>query len=74
MKKPTYLELLRRGKGLSIANLARETGMSGGLIAQVEGRHRKAYPKLRKALVKFLGVEEETIFDAEGFAKTLRRR
>lgn len=74
MKKPSRLELVRRGKALTLKQLAEKVGVGEGLVAQVEGKHRRAYPKLRTELAKVLGVDEQRLFDEEGFVKTLRRR
>lgn len=74
MKQPTYLELLRRGRGLTLDVLAEKIAIHPTMIGQVEGLHRRCYPKLRKALANALGVEEEKLFDKEGFAKVLKRR
>ncbi|MEW6188852.1 MAG: helix-turn-helix transcriptional regulator [Actinomycetota bacterium] len=74
VKKITRMELLRRGRGYSLESLSRKLGVSPGLVAQIEGRHRKAYPKIRESLSIALGVEECELFDRESFAKIARGR
>ena len=74
IKKATYLEFVRRTKELTQQDLAKRVNVHPSAIAQIEGRHRRSWSRIRRALTDVLGVKEEKLFDKEGFAKTLRRR
>lgn len=73
-KPLTRIELLRRGKEISQEALADAIGVAPCMIAHIEGRDRRTYPKLKRALASALRVTEEEIFDSENFAKIVRRR
>lgn len=63
----TKLELLRRTSGLSQAALARETGIHPTAIVQVERGHRKPWPKFRAKIAIGLNVDENELFDVNGW-------
>ena len=69
MKKLTRMEVLRRSKRLTNQLLAERLGVSPGLVALVEGRHMRCYPKSRKAISETLGVDQAELFGAESFAR-----
>jgi putative transcriptional regulator len=68
----TKLEYVRREAGLSQVKLAKRIGISSTAIVQVERGHRKCWPKLRKQLARILEVEEENLFDEEGWPKKVK--
>jgi len=74
VKQVTKMELLRRRLGFTHSNLSRELGVSSGLIAQVEGRHMRCYPKLRRAISEALDISEHELFDSDNFAQLIKRK
>ncbi|MBE3563855.1 MAG: helix-turn-helix transcriptional regulator [Hydrogenibacillus schlegelii] len=63
----TRLALIRRSQGIAQVELARRSGVSASVIAQVERGDRRAYPKLRRNLSEALGVPVEALFDSDGW-------
>ncbi|WP_182480455.1 helix-turn-helix domain-containing protein [Peribacillus asahii] len=67
----TLIEYLRKEKGLSQIQLSRELNINSSAIAQLENEYRKSWPKLRKQLSLFFGVEESCLFDTDGWPKKI---
>ncbi|GGK31718.1 hypothetical protein GCM10010965_25710 [Caldalkalibacillus thermarum] len=67
----TKLEYLRRMRGISQKELAENLGISPTIIVQIERHHRAAYPKLRKNVSLYFGIEEDRLFDERGWAKPM---
>lgn len=66
------IEYIRRNKGLTQTEVAEQIGFKNSTpIVQVERGNRKPWPKIRKALAEFYGVDEQTLFDADGWPKKL---
>jgi transcriptional regulator with XRE-family HTH domain len=55
----------REALHLSQVKLSIMCGVSNGMISEVELGKREAWPRLRKALAKALGCNEEEIFPKE---------
>ena len=70
MKTLTVLELLRRTQSLSCEHLAKKLGVTTSSITQIEGRHRRSWPRIRGFIARELCVSESELFDLEGFART----
>lgn len=47
---------LRKNRGMTQADLAKECGVSRALIAMIEAGHVRPYPKIRRAIAEALGV------------------
>lgn len=58
----TEHERLRRLRGLSVTEQARETGFSHAYVSMVEGGQLKASERYRAAAARVLRVPEATLF------------
>jgi putative transcriptional regulator len=67
----TVLEVIRRNNGISQTELGRQIGINPTSIAQIERGHRKSWPKLRKQLSETLGIDENLLFDEQGWPKKI---
>ncbi|WP_176544317.1 helix-turn-helix domain-containing protein [Priestia megaterium] len=65
----TFIEYLRKDKGMSQVQLSRELKINSTAIAQLEKGYRKSWPKLREQLSKILDVKEDVLFDEEGWPR-----
>lgn len=58
----TEHERLRRLRGLSVTDMARETGFSHGYVSMVEGGQERGSARYRAAATRVLGVPEGMVF------------
>ncbi|GGJ03034.1 hypothetical protein GCM10010885_10400 [Alicyclobacillus cellulosilyticus] len=63
----TRIELIRRMKGLTQTQVAKELGISPSIVSHVERRRRYPYPKIRQAMATIYGVPEAALFDQDGW-------
>jgi transcriptional regulator with XRE-family HTH domain len=61
-KVMSQLKAVREALGLSLRQVAKETGVSHSLIARVEKHPDLLYPKLRQKLSAALGISEGKLF------------
>ena len=59
------LRAARLEKELTVAELARRTGLHPTVIFELESGRRKAYPKYKKLLSEVLGVPSTQLFGSE---------
>ncbi|OPX92335.1 MAG: hypothetical protein A4E53_00557 [Pelotomaculum sp. PtaB.Bin104] len=64
----TVLEVLRKEKNLTGAELSRRMGYNQRALSPVERRTARAWPALRRKVAATLNVNESSLFDGEGFA------
>lgn len=57
------LELIRRKKGWTQKELTQRSGVSNGVICNLEKGRVYPYPGWKRKLAAALGVEESTLFD-----------
>ena len=65
----TRLKQLRRELGLTLLKVNLGSKMRETVIASIENRRCKAYPKQRVALAAFYGLPEGELFSKDGFAR-----
>ncbi|CAB3391660.1 helix-turn-helix transcriptional regulator [Kyrpidia spormannii] len=63
----TRMEVYRRNAGMSQAELANRLGVSASSITQIERGYRKPWPKIRRSVAEYFGVQESDIFDCDGW-------
>lgn len=61
----TTLRIARKQRWLTLANVARATGISAGDLSRIETGRLIPYPKQRQRLAEFFGMDEKTLFDDE---------
>ena len=59
----------RISMGLTIFDVTLASKVREAHLGAIENRRTVAYPKQRKQIADFFGVEENELFDADGFAK-----
>jgi transcriptional regulator with XRE-family HTH domain len=65
----TGLKKKRIELGLTAFALAMKTGIREGRIGLLENRREAAYPKYRRLLADFYGVDESELFDDGNLAR-----
>ena len=72
MNEKPRLREIRKSQGLTVAELARRTGLHPTTLFDLEAGRRYAYPGYRSLLSETLGVEADLLFgplESEGSSK-----
>lgn len=64
----TRLKILRLERKLSLFDVGKTVDIRDNVLSTYERRRNTAYPKHRRALAEFYGVDEEYLFE-DGFAR-----
>ncbi|OIJ16502.1 transcriptional regulator [Anaerobacillus alkalidiazotrophicus] len=67
----TLLEYLRKEMGMSQVQLSKKISVNPTAITQIERGNRKSWPKLRKQLSQVFGVDENLLFDSDGWPRKI---
>lgn len=67
----TVIEAARRQRGMSQKAVAEATGLHPATVSQIERAAVRAYPKARRLLCEFYGLDERVAFDERGLAREL---
>jgi hypothetical protein len=69
MMMETKIRQLRKARGETIFGVGRIVGLRDFPLSLFERRRMAVFPKYRKALADYYGMEESELFDEDDFAK-----